>query len=135
MHQFFTTTDPNTAPPVITNRGALTVAPGAATKLTVPLYTGPQEQHRLQAAAPGLDLVVDYGWLAIIAWPLFWLLGKFYALAGNWGVAIILLTVLIKLVFFPLSAASYKSMAKMKLITPRLTKIREMYCNDRNKMN
>ena len=113
----------------------LNVAAGAATKLTVPLYTGPQEQRQLQAAAPGLDLVVDYGWLAIIAWPLFWLLGKFYALAGNWGVAIILLTVLIKLVFFPLSAASYKSMAKMKLITPRLTKIREMYAHDRNKMN
>jgi YidC/Oxa1 family membrane protein insertase len=113
----------------------LSVAPGAATKLTVPLYTGPQEQRQLHAAAPGLDLVVDYGWLAIIAWPLFWLLEKFHALSGNWGVAIILLTVLIKLVFFPLSAASYKSMAKMKLITPRLTKIREMYGNDRNKMN
>jgi len=113
----------------------LNVAAGAAAKLTVPLYTGPQEQRQLQAAAPGLDLVVDYGWLAIIAWPLFWLLEKFYALSGNWGVAIILLTVLIKLVFFPLSAASYKSMAKMKLITPRLTKIREMYGQDRNKMN
>jgi YidC/Oxa1 family membrane protein insertase len=113
----------------------LNVAPGATAKLNVPLYTGPQEQRQLQAAAPGLDLVVDYGWLAIIAWPLFWLLEKFHALSGNWGVAIILLTVLIKLVFFPLSAASYKSMAKMKLITPRLTKLREMYANDRNKMN
>ena len=79
--------------------------------------------------------MVDYGWLAIIAWPLFWLLEKFYALSGNWGVAIILLTVLIKIVFFPLSAASYKSMAKMKLITPRLTKLREMYAHDRQKMN
>jgi YidC/Oxa1 family membrane protein insertase len=111
------------------------VAPGAAATVSVPLYVGPQEQRRLQAAAPGLDLVVDYGWLAIIAWPLFWLLEKFYALSGNWGVAIILLTVLIKILFFPLSAASYKSMAKMKLITPRLTKIREMYAHDRQKMN
>ena len=102
---------------------------------SAPLYAGPQEQRRLQAAAPGLDLVVDYGWLAIIAWPLFWLLQKFHGLSGNWGVAIILLTVLIKLVFFPLSAASYKSMAKMKLVTPRLTKIREMYGDDRQKMN
>src|SRR5258708_13359440 len=82
-----------------------------------------------------MDLVVDYGWLAIIAWPLFWLLEKFHGLSGNWGVAIILLTVLIKIVFFPLSAASYKSMAKMKLITPRMTKIREMYEHDRAKMN
>jgi YidC/Oxa1 family membrane protein insertase len=113
----------------------LNVAAGSSAAVKVPIYVGPQEQRRLQAAAPGLDLVVDYGWLAIIAWPLFWLLEKFHALSGNWGVAIILLTVLIKIVFFPLSAASYKSMAKMKLITPRLTKLREMYANDRQKMN
>jgi YidC/Oxa1 family membrane protein insertase len=113
----------------------LRVAPGADGTVSAPLYAGPQEKRRLEAAAPGLDLVVDYGWLAIIAWPLFWLLEKLHALTGNWGVAIILLTVLIKLVFFPLSAASYKSMAKMKLITPRLTKLREMYGNDRQKMN
>ncbi|MGQ0544658.1 MAG: membrane protein insertase YidC [Betaproteobacteria bacterium] len=112
-----------------------TVPSGSSARLSAPLYAGPQEQNRLEAAAPGLDLVVDYGFLAIIAWPLFWLLQKFHALSGNWGVAIILLTVLIKLVFFPLSAASYKSMAKMKLITPRLTKIREMYGHDRQKMN
>src|SRR5260221_3386019 len=111
------------------------IAPGASARVTVPLYAGPQEQRRLKAAAPGLDLVVDYGWLTIIAWPLFWLLEKLHDLTGNWGVAIILLTVLIKLLFFPLSAASYKSMAKMKLVTPRLTKIREMYCHDRQKMN
>jgi YidC/Oxa1 family membrane protein insertase len=111
------------------------IAPGASGEGKASLYAGPQEQRRLQAAAPGLDLVVDYGWLTIIAWPLFWLLEKFHALSGNWGVAIILLTILIKLVFFPLSAASYKSMAKMKLITPRLTKIREMYGHDRQKMN
>ncbi|TMH69731.1 MAG: membrane protein insertase YidC [Betaproteobacteria bacterium] len=113
----------------------VSLAPGASGKLAVALYAGPQEKRRLEAAAPGLDLVVDYGWLAIIAWPLFWLLEKLHALTGNWGVAIVLLTVLIKLIFFPLSAASYKSMAKMKLITPRLTKIREMYANDRQKMN
>ena len=113
----------------------VSVAPGAEATVDVPLYAGPQEKRRLEAAAPGLDLVVDYGWLTIIAWPLFWLLEKLHALTGNWGVAIILLTVLIKLVFFPLSATSYRSMAKMKLITPRLTKIREMYANDRQKMN
>jgi YidC/Oxa1 family membrane protein insertase len=112
-----------------------TVAAGAQSRVSAPLYAGPQEQKRLQAAAPGLDLVVDYGFLAVIAWPLFWLLEKLHALTGNWGVAIILLTVLIKLMFFPLSAASYKSMAKMKLITPRLTKLRETYANDRQKMN
>jgi YidC/Oxa1 family membrane protein insertase len=111
------------------------IAPGSSARVASPLYVGPQEQKRLKAAAPGLDLVVDYGWLTVIAWPLFWLLEKFFGLTGNWGVAIILLTVVVKLVFFPLSAASYKSMAKMKLITPRLTKIREMYGDDRQKMN
>jgi YidC/Oxa1 family membrane protein insertase len=111
------------------------LAPGASTDVKVELYAGPQEKRRLESAAPGLDLVVDYGWLAIIAWPLFWLLEHLHSLTGNWGVSIILLTILIKLIFFPLSAASYKSMAKMKLVTPRLTKIREMYGNDRNKMN
>jgi len=111
------------------------IAPGSEGRVDSPLFVGPQEQKRLRSAAPGLDLVVDYGWLTVIAWPLFWLLEKFHSLTGNWGVAIILLTVVVKLVFFPLSAASYKSMAKMKLITPRLTKIREMYGNDRQKMN
>jgi YidC/Oxa1 family membrane protein insertase len=111
------------------------IAPGATGRVSVPLYAGPQEHKRLAAAAPGLDYAVDYGWLSIIAWPLFWVLEHFHMLTGNWGVAIILLTVCIKLLFFPLSAASYKSMAKMKLITPRLTKLREMYAHDRNKMN
>jgi YidC/Oxa1 family membrane protein insertase len=111
------------------------LAPGASARVSVPLFAGPQEQRRLREAAPGMELVVDYGWLTIIAWPLFWLLEKFHELSGNWGVAIILLTVLIKLIFFPLSAASYKSMAKMKLVTPRLTKLREMYGNDRQRMN
>jgi len=111
------------------------LAPGATARIAVPLYAGPQEQKRLEAADPSLPLVVDYGWLTVIAQPLFWLLEMLHGLSGNWGVAIILLTVLIKLVFFPLSAASYKSMARMKLITPRLTKIREMYAHDRAKMN
>jgi YidC/Oxa1 family membrane protein insertase len=111
------------------------VEPGAAGRVQVALYAGPQEKNRLRSTAPGLDLVVDYGFLAIIAWPLFWLLELFHTWSGNWGVAIILLTVVIKAVFFPLSAASYKSMAKMKLVTPRLTKLRETYAHDRAKMN
>ncbi len=111
------------------------IAAGASATVSVPLYAGPQEQRRLAMVAPAFDLVVDYGWLTIIAWPLFWLLDRFHDLSGNWGVAIILLTVLIKIIFFPLSAASYKSMAKMKLITPRMQKIREMYGQDRQKMN
>ena len=111
------------------------VAPGASGRVEVKLFAGPQEQQRLKQVAPGFDLVVDYGWLAILAWPLFAVLEFFHRWTGNWGVAIILLTIVIKLLFFPLSAASYKSMAKMKLITPRLTKLREMYGNDRARMN
>src|SRR5881296_4558708 len=111
------------------------IEPGASARVVVPLYAGPQDQDHLHSVAPGLELVVDYGWLTVIAAPLFWVLKLFHGWMGNWGLAIILLTVVIKLIFFPLSAASYKSMAKMKLITPRLTKIREMYANDRQKMN
>ena len=88
--------------------------------MTVPLYAGPQEQDKLKAIAPGLNLVVDYGWLTVIAAPLFWVLQYFHTWLNNWGLAIILLTVVLKLIFFPLSAASYRSMAKMKLVTPRL---------------
>lgn len=111
------------------------IAPGATARVDARLYSGPQEEGRLKQAAPGLDLVVDYGWLSIIAWPLFAVLRFYHGWTGNWGVAIILLTVSVKLLFFPLSATSYRSMAKMKLVTPRMQKIREMYANDRAKMN
>jgi YidC/Oxa1 family membrane protein insertase len=111
------------------------IAPGASASATVPMYAGPDYQDELKAIAPGLDRVVDYGMLTVIAEPLFWVLKLFHGWVRNWGLAIILLTVMIKLVFFPLSAASYRSMAKMKLVTPRLTKIREQYGDDRMKMN
>jgi YidC/Oxa1 family membrane protein insertase len=111
------------------------VAPGATARVDVPLYAGPQDQDHLKSVAPGLQLVVDYGWLTVIAAPLFWVLKLFHGWLGNWGLAIILLTVVIKLIFFPLSAASYKSMAKMKLVSPRLMKLREQYGDDKVKMN
>ena len=111
------------------------VAPGASARVDVPIFAGPQEQKRLKSVAPGFDLVVDYGWLTIIAWPLFWLLEKYHGLSGkNWGVAIILLTITVKLVFFPLSAASYKSMAKMKLHAALDQAARDVW-NDRAKLN
>jgi YidC/Oxa1 family membrane protein insertase len=112
-----------------------TIAPGASGASSATLWIGPQDQTSLLAIAPGLDLVVDYGWLTFISKPLFWLLQFLHNLVGNWGWAIVLLTVLIKLVFYPLSAASYKSMAKMKEVTPRMMKIREQYGNDKQKMN
>jgi len=112
-----------------------TIAPGASGRLMVQLFAGPQEQDKLAKVAPGLELVVDYGWLTVIAAPLFWILELLHKLVGNWGWAIIGLTVLLKLVFFPLSAASYKSMAKMKLVTPKLTKLKETYGDDRARLN
>lgn len=110
------------------------IAPGQSGKLAVPLYAGPQEQSRLESFAKGFDLVVDYGWLTIIAAPLFWVLEWFHKLTGNWGWAIILVTIALKAVFFPLSAASYKSMAKMKTLGPRLQRMKEQYGDDKMKM-
>ncbi len=110
------------------------IAPGATATIQVPLYSGPQEQDRIGEIAPGLDLTVDYGLFTIFASPLFWVLKWLYALVHNWGVAIILLTVLIKLAFFPLSAASYRSMAKMRVVAPKLQRIKEQYPDDRQKL-
>ena len=111
-----------------------TIAPGATAVIQVPLYAGPQEQEKLGQIAPGLDLTVDYGLFTIFASPLFWVLKWLYALVHNWGVAIILLTVLIKLAFFPLSATSYRSMAKMRVVAPKLQRIKEQYPDDRQKL-
>ena len=112
-----------------------TLAPGATVTRAATFYVGPQDQGALEKLAPGLELVVDYGVLTFIAKPLFWLLKLLHSFLGNWGWAIVLATFLIKLAFYPLSAASYKSMARMKEITPRMMKIREQYANDKNKMN
>ncbi len=111
------------------------IAPGASGKMTAQLYAGPQEQENLAKIAPGLNLVVDYGWLTVVAAPLFWVLELIHHWVGNWGWAIIGLTVLLKLIFFPLSAASYRSMAKMKLVTPKLAKLKEQYGDDRARLN
>ena len=111
------------------------VDPGKTATITVPLYAGPQEQDSLSKLAPGLGLTVDYGWLTVIAVPLFWVLSWLYKWAQNWGVAIILLTVLIKFLFYPLSAASYRSMAKMRVLAPKMQKMKEQYGNDRQKLH
>ncbi len=110
------------------------VAPGESGSIGTRLYAGPQEQDHLSGIAEGLGLVVDYGWLTMIAAPLFWVLSWFHSLTGNWGWSIILVTVVIKLVFFPLSAASYKSMAKMRVLGPRMQKLKELYGNDKPRM-
>jgi len=111
------------------------IAPGAQTTVQSTLWLGPQDQQAMSAIAPGLELVVDYGWLTIIAKPLFTVMTWLHAMLGNWGWTIVLLTLLIKLAFYPLSAASYRSMAKMKHVTPRMQALREKYADDRAKLN
>ena len=110
------------------------IEPGKTSKVTVPLYVGPA-QSNLDKIAPGLGLTVDYGFLTIIAKPIFWLLTAIHGWVHNWGFAIIILTILIKLAFFPLSAASYRSMAKMRVVAPKLAKIKEQYGDDRERLN
>ena len=111
------------------------IAPGQTKTMDTVLYSGPEESAVLEQVAPGLELVKDYGWLTIIAKPIFWLMNQIHKVLGNWGWTIIALTVLIKLAFFPLSAASYRSMAKMKTVTPKMQAIRERYKSDPQKMN
>jgi len=111
------------------------IAPGGARTSSIQLYAGPQEQDNLAKLAPGLEFTVDYGWLTIIAVPLFWLLSFYHSLVDNWGLAIILLTVTVKLLFFPLSAAGYRSMAKLRQVTPKLKRIQDQYKGDRQRMH
>jgi YidC/Oxa1 family membrane protein insertase len=110
------------------------IQPGTTATVDIPLYAGPQEQDKLAKLAPGLDLSVDYGWLTVIAVPLFWVLSWIYGFVGNWGVAIIILTIIIKLIFYPLSEASYKSMAKMRVVAPKMQRLKEQYGDDRQRM-
>ena len=111
------------------------VAPGSTIVEKARLFVGPQEESVLETIAPGFELLKDYGYLTILAKPIFWLLEKIHGYVGNWGWSIILLTILIKLVFFPLSAASYKSMARMKEVQPRLMAMKEQYKGEPQKLN
>jgi YidC/Oxa1 family membrane protein insertase len=113
--------------------GALT--PGVTVVEKVKLFVGPQEESVLETIAPGFALLKDYGYLTILAKPIFWLLENIHTYVDNWGWSIILLTILIKLVFFPLSAASYKSMARMKEVQPRLMIMRDQFKGDPQKLN
>ena len=138
---------PNTAREIYTkkvdtNRYAIgtvsglgTMAPGAVVSTTAQLYSGPQDESLLEKVSPELDRVKDYGFLTIIAKPIFWVINQIHNILGNWGWTIIAFTILIKLLFFPLSAAGYKSMAKVKLVTPKMQAIRERYKSDPAKMN
>ena len=114
---------------------ALDIKAGETAVFERQLVVGPKLQHDLEAIAPGLELTVDYGFLTIIAKPLFWLLEFYFGLFGNWGWAIIFLTITVKLIFYKLSEASYRSMAKMRKLGPRLKTLKERFGDDRQAMS
>ena len=111
------------------------VSPGNSTEFTSQVFVGPKLVKRLEEITPGLDLTVDYGVLTFLSKPLYWLLSFYQSYVGNWGLAIILLTMTIKAVFYKLSETSYRSMAKMRKVGPRLKTLKERYGSDRKKMN
>jgi len=113
----------------------LNIPAGASGEAAARLYAGPKNQKQLAALSPGLELTVDYGFLWFIAQPIFWLLGVIHALLGNWGWSIIFLTIIIKLAFFPLSAASYRSMGRMRAVAPKLQALKEQHGEDRQKLS
>jgi YidC/Oxa1 family membrane protein insertase len=113
---------------------AQTVAAGAAATVKTELFVGPKLQSQLEATSPRLNLVTDYGRLAVLAQPLFWLLDKVHALFGNWGWTIIITTLLLKLLFYPLSEASMRSMGRMKALQPRIKALQETYKDERDKL-
>ena len=101
------------------------IAPGASKAIEAKLFTGPQEEKLLESLAPGLELVKDYGWLTILAKPLYWLLDKLQGFIQNWGWSIVALVLLLKIAFYWLNAKAYSSMAKMKAVNPKITEMRE----------
>lgn len=101
------------------------IAPGTTKSIDAKVFVGPQEEKKLEALAPGLELVKDYGWLTILAKPLYWLLDKLHSFINNWGWSIVALVLLLKIAFYWLNARAYASMAKMKAINPKITEMRE----------
>ena len=111
------------------------IQPGASVSFNAQLFVGPKIQPVMEALAPGLELTVDYSWLTFIAKGIYWLLNQIQGVVGNWGVAILGVTFVIKALFFKLSKASFQSMAKMRKIQPRLKELQERYADDRQKFN
>jgi YidC/Oxa1 family membrane protein insertase len=111
------------------------VADGSSALYETRLFIGPKLQDEMKKVVPGLELTVDYGLLTVLAQPVFWLLKTIHNLVGNWGWSIIFVTMLIKLAFYKLSETSYKSMANMRKLAPRMKSLKERYGDDRQKLN
>jgi len=134
QRQFYTTKLPNGLYAAGVRYSEGTIAPGATGELRASLYVGPQDQEVLAKTAKGLDLVVDYGIFTVLAVPLFVLLKWLHGLIGNWGWSIIVMTIMIKGAFYPLNAAAARSMAKMKIIAPKMKALQEQYANDKQQL-
>lgn len=134
-NHFYTEVYPGERYTVGTYTPSITVAKDAEYTFTSSLVAGPKLQNQLREISPGLELTVDYGWLTIVAQPIFWLMGKLHSIFGNWGWSIIVLTLLIKLLFYKLSEASYKSMANMRKVTPRMKALKERFGDDKQRLN
>jgi YidC/Oxa1 family membrane protein insertase len=113
----------------------VTIAPSETRVIKAQLFVGPKIQNRLAEISPGLELTVDYGWLWFIAQPLFWLLTKLHGFVGNWGWAIVLTTLAVKLLFFHLSATSYRSMANMRRVGPEMQRLKTLHGDDKQKLS
>ena len=114
---------------------SVTIPAGGSQTFENGLFAGPKLQDKLAEIAPGLELAVDYGWLTVLAEPIFWLLEKIHSVVGNWGWSIIILTILIKLAFYKLSETSYKSMAHMRQVAPRMKALKDRYGDDKERLN
>ncbi|NVF13838.1 MULTISPECIES: membrane protein insertase YidC [Halomonadaceae] len=135
LNLYYVTTDSSNRNVVAFAGPTSSIAAEGEATLGATLYMGPKIQDYLEQVAPNLRLTVDYGWLWFIANPLFWLLDKIHDIVGNWGWSIVLLTVLVKTVLFPLSAKAYKSMGRMRKLGPEMQRLKEMYGDDRQKMS
>lgn len=114
---------------------AFTLKPGGSNTVDAKFYVGPEISQLLEPLAPGLKLTIDYGWLWFISVAIFWVMQKIFNVIGNWGWSIVLVTLLIKTIFYHLSATSYKSMAKMRQLAPRMKALKERYADDKQKMS
>ncbi len=132
-YQFRSLANGQTVGSIVGNKTS--IAPGATATFSAQLYTGPKDQNALEQLSDGLHLTVDYGWLWFISQPIFMLLEFLHGFLGNWGLAIIGVTLLVKLAFYKLSAAAYGSMARMRKFTPEMTRLRELYGDDKTRLS
>jgi YidC/Oxa1 family membrane protein insertase len=134
-NHFYSHVDPNEFYTLGFVGRAITLQPGQKTTVGATLYSGPEIADNLKTLAPHLELTIDYGWLWPISVAIFWLMKHVHAWIGNWGWAIVIVTILIKLLFYKLSETSYRSMAKMRKLTPKMQAIKDRYGDDRQKMS